>query len=209
MHEIYAWIDKIPLSRVKKNIARDFSDGVLMSEVMHHYFPKLVDLHNYIKTNSVSKKTYNWNTMNKKVFKKLGIQVDADEIHAVSTGKKGAIEKLLMRLKPEIEECYEKKPQERKKSASKRRSFPPSTRTRATAGTRARRTTTVRAARPQQFRQAENLLIEKDSVIEDLRETVAILQMKVQKLEQLLRLKDTKIEQLVQGKARNYGSEGY
>ena len=65
------------------------------------------------------------------------------------------------------------------------------------------------AARPQQFRQVENLLIEKDSVIEDLRETVAILQMKVQKLEQLLRLKDTKIEQLVQGKARNYGSEGY
>ena len=60
-----------------------------MFEVMHHYFPKLVDLHNYIKTNSVSKKTYNWNTMNKKVFKKLGIQVDADEIHAVSTGKEG------------------------------------------------------------------------------------------------------------------------
>ena len=25
--EIYAWIDTIPLSRQKKNIARDFSDG--------------------------------------------------------------------------------------------------------------------------------------------------------------------------------------
>lgn len=24
---LYAWIDKIPLSRTKRNIARDFSDG--------------------------------------------------------------------------------------------------------------------------------------------------------------------------------------
>mmetsp|Transcript_35288 Transcript_35288/g.65380 ORF Transcript_35288/g.65380 Transcript_35288/m.65380 type:complete len:100 (-) Transcript_35288:354-653(-) len=37
---------------------------------------------------------------------------------------------------------------------------------------------------------------ERNSIIEDLRETVAILQMKVQKLEQLLRLKDKKIDQL-------------
>ena len=27
LEEIYSWIDKIPLSRPKKNIARDFSDG--------------------------------------------------------------------------------------------------------------------------------------------------------------------------------------
>lgn len=27
LEEIYSWIDKIPLSRAKKNIARDFSDG--------------------------------------------------------------------------------------------------------------------------------------------------------------------------------------
>ena len=25
--ELYAWIDKVPLSRQKKNITRDFSDG--------------------------------------------------------------------------------------------------------------------------------------------------------------------------------------
>lgn len=27
LQELYAWIDKIPLSRSKRNITRDFSDG--------------------------------------------------------------------------------------------------------------------------------------------------------------------------------------
>jgi predicted RNase H-like nuclease (RuvC/YqgF family) len=40
-------------------------------------------------------------------------------------------------------------------------------------------------------------LAEKDSVIAELRETVQILEMKVQKLEQLVRLKDGKIQTLV------------
>jgi hypothetical protein len=33
LNEIFNWVDGVPLSRVKKNIARDFSDGVLTAEV--------------------------------------------------------------------------------------------------------------------------------------------------------------------------------
>ena len=33
LRAIYAWIDAIPLSRPKRNIARDFSDGVMLAEV--------------------------------------------------------------------------------------------------------------------------------------------------------------------------------
>jgi len=29
-HEVYTWIDEIPLSRPKKNINRDFSDGGIL-----------------------------------------------------------------------------------------------------------------------------------------------------------------------------------
>ena len=47
LSELYAWVDTIPLSRPKKSIARDFSDGVLAAEIVHHYFPRLVELHNY------------------------------------------------------------------------------------------------------------------------------------------------------------------
>jgi hypothetical protein len=33
LQKIYAWVDAIPLSRPKKNIARDFSDACLIAEV--------------------------------------------------------------------------------------------------------------------------------------------------------------------------------
>jgi hypothetical protein len=31
LNPLYNWVDEIPLSRPKKNISRDFSDGVLMA----------------------------------------------------------------------------------------------------------------------------------------------------------------------------------
>ena len=33
LQKLYAWIDAIPLSKPKKNIARDFSDALLIAEV--------------------------------------------------------------------------------------------------------------------------------------------------------------------------------
>src|SRR4051794_25961846 len=87
LNQIYNWVDEIPLSRPKKNIARDFADGVLLAEIVGHYVPKLVELHNYSAAHSVSAKMYNWNTLNRKnhfyflrrvlekVFKKMGFQL--------------------------------------------------------------------------------------------------------------------------------------
>jgi len=45
-------VDDVPLSRAKRNIARDFSDGVLVAEVVKHFLPKEVDLHNYSQAHS-------------------------------------------------------------------------------------------------------------------------------------------------------------
>lgn len=39
-------------------------DAVLMAEVAHHFYPKLVELHNYPKAESVAKKKINWTTLN-------------------------------------------------------------------------------------------------------------------------------------------------
>lgn len=41
---------------------------VLMAEVISHYFPKLVELHNYISSSSANTKLANWNTLNSKIF---------------------------------------------------------------------------------------------------------------------------------------------
>jgi len=65
LQKIYVWVDSIPLSRPKRNIARDFSDGVLTAEIAHHYFPKYVELHNYSSANSIRQKLYNWSTLNR------------------------------------------------------------------------------------------------------------------------------------------------
>jgi hypothetical protein len=61
---LYEWIDAVAYSRPKRNIARDFSDGVACAELLHHYVPKMVDIHNYSPAHSISHKLYNWNTLN-------------------------------------------------------------------------------------------------------------------------------------------------
>lgn len=66
LNDIYSWVDSVPLSRPKKNIARDFSDGMLMAEMIAHHLPNLVDLHNYSQANSVDRKYSNWDTLNSK-----------------------------------------------------------------------------------------------------------------------------------------------
>lgn len=65
LSHLYRWIDTIPLDRPKRNIARDFSDGVLMSQVVHYFFPRIVELHNYSASNSIDQKNYNWKTLNR------------------------------------------------------------------------------------------------------------------------------------------------
>ena len=73
-------VDNIPLSRAKKNISRDFSDGLLMAEVIHFFNPKIVQLHNYPASNSLKKKMQNWDTLNRKVLKKIGIYLSSKDI---------------------------------------------------------------------------------------------------------------------------------
>ena len=95
---IYEWVDKIPLSRQKKNIARDFNDGVLLAEMIKYHYPRLVDLHNYPNASSTKQKLSNWNTLNTKVLKKLGIKVTKEEINDIMNSKPNAIEFLLIKV---------------------------------------------------------------------------------------------------------------
>ncbi len=67
--EVCAWVDSLKLSRKRRNLTRDFSDGVMMAEVLHVFYPKMVDLHNYEQALKVDTKIYNWNTLNQKVLK--------------------------------------------------------------------------------------------------------------------------------------------
>ena len=92
---VYNWVDEIPLSRPKKNITRDFADGVLYAEVIKHFMPKLIDIHNYSASSSVTHKLYNWNTLNQKVLKKIGLQIAKADIEGVVNCVPDTIERVL------------------------------------------------------------------------------------------------------------------
>ncbi|TPX32423.1 hypothetical protein SmJEL517_g04462 [Synchytrium microbalum] len=103
LQNLYAWIDTIPLSRPKRNLTRDFSDGVAAAEVVHHFFPKLVELHNYSPANALTQKLYNWNTLNQKVLRKLGYLASDDAIQGIINNKPGYAEWILNELRSKIE----------------------------------------------------------------------------------------------------------
>jgi len=118
LNAIYNWVDEIPLSRPKKNIARDFADGVLMAEIIHHFFPRIIELHNYSPAHSTSAKLYNWNTLNRKklssffnslekVFKKMGFTLNKNDIEDVINCVPEAIERVIKIVQIKIEKYRE------------------------------------------------------------------------------------------------------
>ncbi|CAK9823015.1 Sperm flagellar protein 1 [Anthophora retusa] len=102
LEEIYTWIEQIPFSKPKRNLARDFSDGVFMAELLKRYYPKYVDVHNYIAGNSIAKKIGNWCTLNRKVLSKLDIKLGKDIINQLANSQPGIIEKVLIDLRAKI-----------------------------------------------------------------------------------------------------------
>ena len=125
LNQIYNWVDEIPLSRPKKNIARDFSDGVLVAEIVHHFLPKFVEIHNYSPAHSSTQKNYNWNTLNRKkmricdflknhvflekVFKKIGFQLSKNDVDHVINCVPDAIERVLKVVQVKLEKYLQKK----------------------------------------------------------------------------------------------------
>ncbi|XP_073934088.1 sperm flagellar protein 1-like [Castor canadensis] len=98
-----SWLDRLPLSRPKRHLARDFSDGVLVAEIVKHFHPRLVDLHNYIPACSTDQKLSNWSLLNRKVFHKLQFCIAEADIHKVVANVPGAIEPILCALKEKVE----------------------------------------------------------------------------------------------------------
>merc|ERR1712179_234633 len=109
------WIDGIELSRPKKNINRDFADGVLVAELIAHFFPHRVEKHNYQAASSRQGKLTNWATLNRKVLAKFGFTVPADVVESIIAAKPNVVEVFLNGLKQiidrelnaELEQYYE------------------------------------------------------------------------------------------------------
>lgn len=201
---IYAWIDAIPLSRPKRNIARDFSDGILFAEVIAAYFPQLVELHNYTAANSVKQKMSNFDTLNTRVLRKLNYAIPRSSIEEIVNGKPGAVEIVLNSLQFKMAKYREQKNDFQEplsplyESSTRRGHVSPKSASKVLPSS-------GREVPPQNGRAMlmmasvdDEILMEKEQQIRELQETVGILELKMAKLEQLVRLKDNKIQKLLQ-----------
>lgn len=209
LRSIYAWIDAIPLSRPKRNMARDFSDGCMFAEVISAYFPEIVDLHNYSAASNSQQKIYNFETLNQKVLKKFNYQLDRPTMDALASCKQGVAEIVLNTLQFKMAKYRERKS---RKGSNSPHSVVSSRRQNENDidnnndNDRGRRVHSQKKA-PKKSNPAkasvqasvdEEILLEKEDQIRELQETVEILELKIAKLEQLVRLKDNKIQKLSQ-----------
>lgn len=190
LQDVYNWVDEAKLSRPKKSIARDFADGgnpysVLAAEVVKHFMPAFIDLHNYNPAHSLVQKLANWNTMNRKayavkVFRRLGFQVERDDVERVIRCEPEAVERVLKFIKDRIQAYHYRKDRARAEEAKK-----------------AAQETAEQAELDAENQEPLLEALPQDSIIAELRETVEIMELKVKKLEQLVKLKDAKTNVLI------------
>ncbi|KPI93695.1 PREDICTED: sperm flagellar protein 1-like [Papilio xuthus] len=102
IESVLAWVDTYKLSRQTKKISRDFSDAVLLAEILGVHYPKLVEMHNYPPRNSQALKLNNWMTLNRKVLKKLKLTLCTSTMEQLANNTPGVIEKVLLMVRDKI-----------------------------------------------------------------------------------------------------------
>ncbi|KAM7327300.1 hypothetical protein ACRRTK_013667 [Alexandromys fortis] len=214
LHQLYLWVDNIPLSRPKRNLSRDFSDGVLVAELIKFYFPKMVEMHNYVPANSLQQKLSNWGHLNRKVLNKLNFSVPDDVMRKIAQCSPGVVELVLIPLRQRLEERQRRQKlgagslQElASQDVSGYMDMGLSQKTLGDGapalGGEQLRGGRPPAPRPPGYNQALQgdpsfvlQIAEKEQELLASQETVQVLQMKVKRLEHLLQLKNVRIDDL-------------
>ncbi|XP_017364270.1 sperm flagellar protein 1 isoform X2 [Cebus imitator] len=78
--------------------------SVLVAEVIKFYFPKMVEMHNYVPANSIQQKLSNWGHLNRKVLNKLNFSVPDDMMRKIAQCVPGVVELVLIPLRQRLEE---------------------------------------------------------------------------------------------------------
>ena len=86
-----------------------FSFSVLIAEVVKHFLPNIVDLHNYSNAHSVGQKTANWNTLNQKVLKKVNMNLAPKDIKDAVEMVPETVERILFTMRYKFEQYHARK----------------------------------------------------------------------------------------------------
>jgi len=211
MKPILEWLEEVPFTKESalRNIAREFSDGYCVAEIVAHFCPKLIDMNVYHPVSATPQKVTQWNTLNKKCLQKLECAPPKPLIQKVVDYKEGAAELILRNLKLKVEHYL--KP-ERKDSAGPTRGevqvTAPGDKAAKKKGKKKKHGKDALNREPTSMssggadatadaRAVELACAEKEQIIEEYVEVVGVFQTKVKELERLLKLKDRRIEDLV------------
>lgn len=203
LHALYLWVDDIPLSRPKRNISRDFADGVCVAEIVKYYFPRLVELHNYTASCNAKQKQDNWETLNAKVFRRLQFEVPAEVVRNIMAAVPGAIEGFLKALQTKIVQVKQKNDTmllgaDGVGGADAHYAAPLSTGERRSGATRPPSAgAAASGAAGGAYRPRDGHAVDpRDHNIQEMRQSLALLNEKIAHLESLLQIKDSKIVEL-------------
>lgn len=186
-----------------------------MAEVIKFYFPKMVEMHNYVPANSLQQKLSNWSHLNRKVLNKLNFSVPEDVMRKIAQCAPGVVELVLIPLRQRLEERQRR----RKQGSGSLQELAPqdgtgymdvglSQKTRGEGARDPQGEGQLRGGRlPEPRRPAYSEVLhgdpslvlqmaEKEQELLASQETVQVLQMKVRRLEHLLQLKNVRIEDL-------------
>jgi hypothetical protein len=195
LRAVYAWVDQFTLSKQKKDISRDFSDGLAVAEIVSVIDPAIVEVHNYPSANSVKGKLENWKLLSKKPLKRLGVAIGPAEIDAIVNRKPMAVESFLYRLMVAIN-GYE--PPVRLAFDQERRYDPVLKETAS-----AFNNPSIPLSR--QARNVDGLMqAGQEATIQNLRDTVELLTLKIEKVQKMLDIKDQKIAILERAVAQKW-----
>ncbi|CAF3295420.1 unnamed protein product [Rotaria socialis] len=103
-YDILAWLDTIPLSRPVRNLDADFSDGILVAEIVAYFFPEYVDLDMFHVARNMSQRTKNWRILNSDVLPKLSLHAPGTVVYDITNGDNRAVELFLLHLREKLEE---------------------------------------------------------------------------------------------------------
>lgn len=82
--DVLEWYEEMGLRRrmaaLKKNASVAAADAVLVAEAVHHYYPKLVQLHSYTEQNNTAGRLSNWKHLNNKVLKTMRCDLSEDQM---------------------------------------------------------------------------------------------------------------------------------
>lgn len=98
-NDIYSWVDTFKFKKPKKNLVRDFSDGVNLVEILASITKQpLIQVHTVSHTFNKKEKMENWKLIQKQMNKKSYVRITDSEISDIVDLKPGVIELVLERI---------------------------------------------------------------------------------------------------------------